>query len=146
MYQELMAVIDKQSADIVQSMDSVYRHLHSHPKWDALMAIKEEGVVDRQDHQSVGLLRDEGIRNVAELKENNDDDQLQTFVDSQFGVTALILTAKRIDREFQGYMKNVLGHFGEVKAGPMKKVERCLSKTKMITLTLRTQSAPSCWM
>uniref|UniRef100_A0A7S0TEL7 Uncharacterized protein n=1 Tax=Elphidium margaritaceum TaxID=933848 RepID=A0A7S0TEL7_9EUKA len=126
MYEAMMEVVEKQSVCIVQSMDSVYAHLQSHPKWNALMAIKEESEVDRQDHESVGLLRDDGIRGVADLKQSDDD--LETFVDSQVAVTALTLAAKRIDREFQHYMEKVMGHFGDVKAGPMKKVERCLSK------------------
>eukprot|EP00485_Elphidium_margaritaceum_P009350 CAMPEP_0202700158 /NCGR_PEP_ID=MMETSP1385-20130828/13368_1 /ASSEMBLY_ACC=CAM_ASM_000861 /TAXON_ID=933848 /ORGANISM="Elphidium margaritaceum" /LENGTH=157 /DNA_ID=CAMNT_0049357285 /DNA_START=87 /DNA_END=556 /DNA_ORIENTATION=+ len=38
MYEELMAIVQRQSADIVNNMDSVYVHLEKHTKWSELMA------------------------------------------------------------------------------------------------------------
>eukprot|EP00485_Elphidium_margaritaceum_P003782 CAMPEP_0202706196 /NCGR_PEP_ID=MMETSP1385-20130828/18651_1 /ASSEMBLY_ACC=CAM_ASM_000861 /TAXON_ID=933848 /ORGANISM="Elphidium margaritaceum" /LENGTH=717 /DNA_ID=CAMNT_0049364609 /DNA_START=109 /DNA_END=2262 /DNA_ORIENTATION=- len=124
MYEELMTVVKKQSLDIVQTMDSVFNHLQTHPKWQQLMAIEHRTVVDRQDHKQVGLLKDDGIQRIADEK----DDELRLFVDSDLAITDLATTAQAIDHEFQTYIESVMGHYGTFRTGPLKKVERCLSK------------------
>eukprot|EP00485_Elphidium_margaritaceum_P019937 CAMPEP_0202729016 /NCGR_PEP_ID=MMETSP1385-20130828/185916_1 /ASSEMBLY_ACC=CAM_ASM_000861 /TAXON_ID=933848 /ORGANISM="Elphidium margaritaceum" /LENGTH=582 /DNA_ID=CAMNT_0049395269 /DNA_START=53 /DNA_END=1797 /DNA_ORIENTATION=- len=127
MYQHLMDIVNKQSADIIKNMDCVYRHLQTHEKWSELMAIQNESVVDRQDDAAVGLLHEDGIQSVAESK-NEKDEEIASFVDSHVAVQALTVTANTVNKEFQTYIESVMSQYGEYKAGPMKKVERCLSK------------------
>lgn len=57
-----------------------------------------------------------------------DIEDLQNFIDNNLAVNILMTTAKRIDSEFQGEMATILQRHGDFKAGPMKKVERALSK------------------
>merc|ERR1711972_1166420 len=96
------------------------------------MAIKNETFVCRQDDDAVALLRDDGILSVLEMKQQGDDEEsvrkLREFVESNVAVTKLTATAKKIDSEFQGVMKQLMTRYGEYKKGPIKKVERCVSK------------------
>merc|ERR1719333_368707 len=112
----------------------MFDHLQSHNKWDHIVSIENETVIARQDHPDVGLLQESGIRVVAEMKDSEDDDgnheieDLKTFIDNNLALNNLMNTAQDIDSEFQREMRAVLGRHGEFKAGPMKKVERALSK------------------
>ena len=130
MYQELMDVCNNMSEEIIHTMDSIYSHLGSHPKWTELMNISNAAVISRQDHKNVGLLRDSGIRDILEVKEDETKtcDDIQTFIDSNLAINTLTTTATNIHKEFQSYIQATMSHFGDFKAGPMKKVERCLSK------------------
>merc|ERR1719244_919167 len=117
-------------------MDAIYDHLKAHKDWDRVTAIQSETMIYRQDHDDVGLLKDDGITGVIEAKQqeddNNDDEEdtqkLRDFVESNLAVSKLTATATRIDPEFQSVMKSVMTRFGEYKAGPIKKVDRCVSK------------------
>mmetsp|Transcript_42253 Transcript_42253/g.69642 ORF Transcript_42253/g.69642 Transcript_42253/m.69642 type:complete len:711 (-) Transcript_42253:126-2258(-) len=128
MYQELMDIAQSMSHSIIETMDSVYGHLRKHDKWDQLMAIKEETIVSRQDDKKVGMLQDKGIMDVADIKDDDEKMALQTFIDAHAAINSLTVSAKIIDREFQNYVKTMMGRYGTFKAAPMKKVERCLSK------------------
>merc|ERR1719419_1245361 len=113
-------------------MDSIYEHLQSHKDWGKIMAIKNETFISRQDHDAVGLLRDHGITGILEAKEQGDDaegrQKLTEFIEGNLAVSKLTATAKRINPEFQGVLKAVMTRFGEYKPGPIKKVDRCVSK------------------
>merc|ERR1712113_408742 len=50
------------------------------------------------------------------------------FIDNNLAVNILMATAKKIDSEFQQEMNTILSRHGEFKKGPMKRVERALSK------------------
>ncbi len=87
------------------------------------MDIKNETRISRQDHESVGLLKEKGITDILELKEEKTED-VQTFIDSNLAVNILTTTAKQINTEFQTHMGSVMSHYGQVKGGPIKKVNR----------------------
>eukprot|EP01083_Nonionella_stella_P011622 32994_1 len=129
MYEELMDTTDSMSKDIISTMDSIYNHLQSHPKWYTVMGIANKTIVSRQDHSKVGLLHEKGIRDIVEVKEKDAiSDEIETFIDSNLATNVLTTTANNINDEFQTHIDKVMSHFGDFKAGPMKKVERCLSK------------------
>eukprot|EP01084_Bolivina_argentea_P069821 126983_1 len=115
------------SQDIISSMNSIYSLFESHPKWQELMNIKNDTEISRQDDKKVGLLKEKGITDVLDLKEETAE-EIQTFIDSNLSVNILTTTAKQINKEFQHHMNSVMSHFGTVKDGPLKKVERCQSK------------------
>ncbi len=133
MYEELINIAHSMSAGIIDTMDSIYSHLKSHPKFEQLLAVENETVVSRQDHSKVGLLKGKGITNIAmETKENNEKkantDELKTFIDTNVAVNILTSTAKKINSEFQNHIQTVMSHYGDVKPGPVKQVDRCSSK------------------
>merc|ERR1719242_909454 len=113
-------------------MDNVYEHLRLHSKWNEIMNIQNQTLISRQDDEAVGLLQESGIRVVAEVKESDDDghdiEDLKHFIDSNLAVNILMNDAKGINNEFQREMGTILNRRGEFKPGPMKKVERALSK------------------
>eukprot|EP01084_Bolivina_argentea_P069816 126972_1 len=115
------------SQDIISSMNSIYSLFESHPKWQELMNIKNDTEISRQDDKKVGLLKEKGITDVLDLKEETAE-EIQTFIDSNLSVNILTTTAKQINGEFQNHMNRVMSHWGTVKSGPLKKVERCQSK------------------
>eukprot|EP01084_Bolivina_argentea_P015923 29836_1 len=135
MYQDLLEVTNNMSKDIMDTMNSIYEHLESHKRWSKIMAIENQTIISRQDDKRVNLLQERGIRDVAECKTNISDEKsqdinqtMQNFVDSNLAVNILTSTAKTINNEFQNHIKLVMSHYGDFKAGPMKKVERSLSK------------------
>ena len=92
------------------------------------MRVKNETIIARQDHAKVGLLKQKGITDVFELKEQKSTAEIQTFIDSNLAVNILTTTAKQINAEFQNHIQSVMGHYGAVKGGPLKQVNRCQSK------------------
>ena len=86
LYKELMETATGLSKHIMIEMDSIYDHLKTHKDWKKLMSIKNQSFVSRQDHDDVGLLKDDGITAVLELKEQEDDasnhQKLKGFVES----------------------------------------------------------------
>ena len=64
MFEELMDVCNNMSKGIIDTMDSIYSHLQSHPKWTELMDIKNQSLISRQDHKTVGLLQGKGTLGV----------------------------------------------------------------------------------
>jgi len=135
-FERLMEIANELSQGITDEMDAIYDHLKAHKDWDRVTAIQSETMIYRQDHDDVGLLKDDGITGVIEAKQQEDDNndeeeetqKLRDFVESNLAVSKLTATAKRIDPEFQSVMKSVMTRFGEYKAGPIKKVDRCVSK------------------
>merc|ERR1719204_1465076 len=97
-----------------------------------MMAIQNETVLSRQDDDAVALLKDVGITGILEAKQQEDNaeghQKLREFIESNLAVSKLTATAKRIDTEFQSVMRTVMTRFGEYKPGPIKKVDRCVSK------------------
>jgi len=136
LYEAMMSVTDGMQQKIVQNMDSVFEHLQRHSKWDEITSIENETLIDRQDHDKVGLLQEAGIRDILEIKDDDDGDDgdgddvedLKNFIDNNLAINVLMSTAKSIDHEFQREMGTILSRHGEFKSGPMKKVERALSK------------------
>eukprot|EP01084_Bolivina_argentea_P105697 189285_1 len=129
MYEELMSIAADMSFSIKDSMDGIYKHLQTHPKWNDILKIQNETIINRQDHKTVGLLQQDGIRDIVESKdETNASDDIKGFIDSNLAINILTTTAKTINNEFQNHMKRIMSHYGDVKSGPIKKVERCLSK------------------
>ena len=132
LYQKMIETAKGLSLDITAEMDSIYEHLEAHKDWEKVMAIKNETFVSRQDDDAVALLRDDGILSVLEMKQQGDDEEsvrkLREFVESNVAVTKLTATAKKINSEFQGVMKQLMTRYGEYQKGPIKKVERCVSK------------------
>merc|ERR1719447_1717598 len=113
-------------------MNSIFEHLKAHKDLERVTAIKNKTVTSRQDHDEVGLLRDHGITAILEAKQQEDDadghQKLTEFVESNLAVSKLTATAKRINPEFQGVLKAVMTRYGDYKPGPLKKVDRCVSK------------------
>ena len=127
MFETMLKITRSMSEKIDLSMDSILQHLRTHPEWAQLAAIENQDVVLRQDDERVGLLLDQGIRDVAEQKEQHEHD-LAAFIDGNVAVNVLSNTAKRVHPEFQGRLKPVLSRFGAFRAGPVKTVQRCQSK------------------
>ena len=132
LYEQLMAITNGMQQKIVRNMDSIYKHLGAHSEWQRVSEIENTTIIARQDHEAVGLLQEPGIRDIAEAKDDGADgvdiEDLQNFVDNNLAVNILMTTAKRIDDEFQREMGTILERHGDFKPGPMKKVERALSK------------------
>ena len=91
MFQKMVEIASGLSEDITAEMDSIYVHLQSHKDWNKLMLIKNQTIVSRQDDDAVGLLKDEGIVGVLEMKEQDEDglnqQKLKDFVESNLAVT-----------------------------------------------------------
>ncbi len=129
MYEELLNIAKDMSQDIIDSMDSIYKHLQTHEKWNEIINIKDVSNVSRQDHPNVGLFKNKGFKDLFESKMDDEKSQdMKDFVDSNLAVNILTSTAKNINQEFQNHIQAVMSHFGEFQAGPIKKVERCVSK------------------
>eukprot|EP01084_Bolivina_argentea_P161475 281078_1 len=131
MYQELLHIAKDMSHDIIDSMDSIYNHLQTHDEWKQIEEIKNEDIITRQDDENVGLLQDKGFKDIFESK--NDDEkseEMKTFIDSNMAINTLTSSATIINNEFQNHVNTVMSHYGEFKSGPMKKVERCVSKVE----------------
>eukprot|EP01084_Bolivina_argentea_P189853 326394_1 len=128
MYEELIDIANNMSSGIINSMDSIYDHLKYHPKWKQLMEIKTQTFVSRQDDKKVGLLQEKGVGDILESKEEDNSSDLQSFIDSNLAINILTTTAKNINNEFQNHIKTVMSRHGDFKPGPLKKVERCVSK------------------
>lgn len=135
LFQKMIETVSGLSESITAEMNSIYKHLKVHEEWHKVMAIQNETFVARQDHDDVGLLRDDGILGVLEMKQQEDGGgdgedahKLKEFVESNLAVTQLAATAKKINSEFQGVMKQIMSRYGEYKPGPIKKVDRCVSK------------------
>ena len=126
MFEELLRVTKGMSGKIDASMQSIFAHLQTHAEWHKVLAIHNETLVPRQDHDAVGLLRDSGIRDVAEAKQA--DEALPSFIDSNLAINVLTTTAKSLNAEFQSRTALVMSRYGEFRAGPLKSVERCQSK------------------
>ncbi len=122
MFEELMDIAKNMSQDIVGSMDSIYNHLQSHPKWPEMMSIENRASILRQDHPTVGLLQQKGLKEVFDLKEDDAED-MKRFIDSSLAINSLTSKATKINGEFQNHIKSVMSHYGEFKPGPMKKVK-----------------------
>eukprot|EP00485_Elphidium_margaritaceum_P018703 CAMPEP_0202728576 /NCGR_PEP_ID=MMETSP1385-20130828/185696_1 /ASSEMBLY_ACC=CAM_ASM_000861 /TAXON_ID=933848 /ORGANISM="Elphidium margaritaceum" /LENGTH=829 /DNA_ID=CAMNT_0049394827 /DNA_START=40 /DNA_END=2525 /DNA_ORIENTATION=+ len=131
LYEELLAIGNDMSSDIVANMDSIFEHLQSHKQWQKVLAIKNETLVARQDDKKVGLLNDAGLSNVFEAKSDDQkSEDMKTFVDSNMAINILTSTAAKINEEFQKHVKLVMSSHGSYKTAPMKKVERSLSKVE----------------
>ena len=127
LYEAMMKITRSMSEKIDNAMHSIFDHLQTHTEWNKLAAIENVTNVERQDDDRVGLLQDQGIREVGDAKDD-EQEELSTFIDSNLAVNVLTTTAKKINAEFQGRVKAVMSRFGEFRAGPIKSVERCQSK------------------
>jgi len=127
MYERMLKITKSLSEKIDVSLDSIYTHLQSHAQWESLLAIENQDIVLRQDDERVGLLQGQGIRDVAESKQDEGED-LAAFVDSNLAVNVLTTTAAQLNAEFQGRLRMVMSRFGDFRAGPVKTVERSQSK------------------
>ena len=133
MFERMMKIAKSMAEKIDNSMNSIFEHLQSHQEWDSVLAIKNQAIVERQDDARVGLLKGNGIRDIVDAKQDNQDDDegdLAAFVDSNVAVTMLTNTAKKLNPEFQSKLQLVMSRYGEFKAGPVKSVERCQSKVE----------------
>ena len=129
MSDELLEIARDKSSHIIGSMDSIYEHLRVHKNWKELMDIQNQTYVSRQDDEIVGLLQENGIRDVLEVKEEkNSANDMKTFIDSNVAVNILTTTAKNMNKEFQNHVQTVMARFGDVASGPIKNVDRCQSK------------------
>ena len=128
MFEEMMKIAASMADKIDLSMRSIFTHLQTHAEWSTLIDIQNETFVTRQDDEKVSLLHDQGIRDIVELKQQDELEALSAFIDSNLAVNMLTTTAKSINAEFQGRLKTVMSRFGDFWAGPVKAVERCQSK------------------
>ena len=132
LYEEMFRIATKLTAKVNESMDGIYKHMMKHDDWKKVMKIKEQTWVSRQDHASVGLLRNEAITNLQEMKVTEDNEEgvqkLKQFVEANSAVTNLSFVARKINRPFQKAVKEVIGEFGIFREGPLKKIDRCISK------------------
>eukprot|EP01084_Bolivina_argentea_P121965 216152_1 len=125
MYQELMKIANTYSENIIKSMDEIYVLLQRGDNWKKLMKIKNETIISRQDDKRVGLLKQFGL-----MSEHKCDEDIQIFMDGNVAVNLLVAAANKLNSEFQNHIKHVMGHYGRYQPGPLKKVERCQSKTE----------------
>ncbi len=89
LFEHLLAITKSMSEKVDNSMDSILAHLKTHKEWPQVMAIENETVVARQDDDRVGLLKDQGIRDVADVKQDedgDDEDDMSAFIDSNLNV------------------------------------------------------------
>eukprot|EP01084_Bolivina_argentea_P298061 513575_1 len=131
MFTHLMDIARVQSLSILQQMNKIYASLQYMDGWKDLLAIENTSLVDRQDHDKVGLLKDKSILDFKKyLSEQKDEKQeeLENFMDSKLAINILLATAGQINYEFQQYAKRVLSEYGKFASGPIKKLERCQSK------------------
>eukprot|EP01084_Bolivina_argentea_P012631 23634_1 len=108
-------------------MDSIYDSLKYQNGWKELMNASNETFISRQDDKKVGLLKEEGLMDILETKTEKDD-EMESFLDSNWCINSLVSTAKNLNPEFQTHIKTVMCHYGEFKPGPLKNIERCQSK------------------
>eukprot|EP01084_Bolivina_argentea_P058179 106244_1 len=134
MYHELINIAKEMSKDIINIMDDIYEHLQTHKQWEKIMEIqnaKDFTAVLRQDDAKVGLLKDMGFRDLFESKTVDDDEKsehMKSFIDSNLAINILTSAATNINHEFQNHIKTVMSLYGSVKPGPVKQVQRCVSK------------------
>ena len=132
LYEEMFRIATKLTANVNESMDGIYKHMMKHDDWKKVMAIKEQTWVSRQDADSVGLLREKCIVDLQERKVTEDEEEgvqkLKQFVEANSAVTNLSFVARNINRPFQEAVKKVIGQFGAFREGPLKKIDRCISK------------------
>eukprot|EP01084_Bolivina_argentea_P212184 360725_1 len=100
MYDQLLDIAELHSKTIMTSMDSIYDSLKYQNGWKQLMNIGNETFIARQDDTKVGLLKDEALMDILETK-TEEDDEIQSFLDSNWCINSLVSTAKRINNEFQ---------------------------------------------
>merc|ERR1712242_446804 len=73
MFEWMMKITRSMSEKVDNSMDSILEHLQQHKEWPKVLAFKNESVVTRQDDDRVGLLKDQGIRDVVDLKQDDNE-------------------------------------------------------------------------
>ena len=142
LFEHLLTITKSMSQKVDNSMHAIFAHLEQHKQWHKVLAIENLTVVARQDDDRVGLLKQQGIRNVLnvvadEKQQGADEDEqdeqapeqdVTTFIDSHLAVNMLTTTAKKINAEFQSRMGGVMSRYGDYKEGPIKTGERCQSK------------------
>ena len=138
LFDHLLDIANKYSMDIINEMDAIYKHLKSNEKWKDLIDIKNRNDIERQDDNNVGLLTDKSILNFRkELLSNNDEKDekenesakdLETFIDMHVASNILISMGNKINHEFQDYIKNLMGEYGDYQSGPTKTLDRVQSK------------------
>ena len=115
LYEQLLDITESMGRKIQHSMQSIFQHLRAHQEWGKVLAIENETVVARQDDARVGLLNEQGIRDIADAKQ--DDKELASFIDSNLAVNLLTTTAKQVNGEFQQHLKAVMSRYGAFRAG-----------------------------
>jgi len=132
LYQKMFEIAEGLTKKVNVSMEDIYDHMKQHHDWKKVMAIKPQTWVSRQDAEAVGLLRNEAITKLQEMKVDDDDKEgvhkLKDYVENNLAISTLSAVAKRINRPFQEAVNEVIGQFGEFRAGPIKKIDRCVSK------------------
>eukprot|EP01083_Nonionella_stella_P099327 279287_1 len=133
MFSYLLKIADKYSKEMIDSMNMIYNSLQNQPGWKELMMIKSTTLIERQDHEKVGLLKEKSFVDFnecsnAEQKESHVE--LENLVDSKIAINILLCTAKEIDKEFQNHIDLLLSEYGEFARGPLKKLDRCQSKVE----------------
>ena len=135
LFEDLLHIAKSMSEKIDASMASIFEHLRAHKHWADVAAIKNQTLVERQDDECVGLLREQGLKDVLDAKHEDAEQEeaevgLAAFIDSNLAVNMLTTTAQRIDAEFQRRVQMVMNRFGDFRAGPVKTAERCQSKVE----------------
>lgn len=134
LWESMLKIAQDLSEPIKGEMDNIWGDLRNNKvSWNKVKTIGNQTFVSRQDDQKVGLLRDHKILQVLEMEEKGAEDdgveKNKQFVDGSLAVSALCAVAKEIDAEFQQEMKRVMDQYGDqIKAGPIKTVDRCQSK------------------
>eukprot|EP01083_Nonionella_stella_P232663 820487_1 len=133
MYQDLLDIVIYMSHTINDTMDSIYELIRKHAQWHRMMNIPNISYVSRQDDPKVGLLQDQGFKDLFKNKTGDEKsgeelENMKSYIDSNLAIDILISTATSINQEFQNHIKTVMSHFGTFRSGPLKKVERCVSK------------------
>ena len=116
LFEGMLTIVKGMTQKIDDSMHSIFAHLQTHREWSKLAAIQNQSLVERQDHDSVGLLKENGITDVAESKHADKEDAaaaLTAFVDANVAVTRLTATANRLNGEFQQHVRAVLSRYGD---------------------------------
>ena len=108
------------SVGITLEMDRICEHVQQHRHWEKLIAIEDRAAVFRQDDVEVGLLKEPGITNLIESKQDADADGDEAFVDCNLAVSKLSAIAKALDPEFQNTMKTIMSRYGDYIPAPIK--------------------------
>ena len=94
MFERMLKITSDMTQKIDASMSSIFEHLQTHREWDKVAAIQNQNIVTRQDDARVGLLQGAGIRDVLEVKQQDDAElDLAGFTDSNLAVNMLTTTA-----------------------------------------------------
>ena len=77
LFEHMMHIAKSIAEKIDKFMNCIFQHLQTHAEWDKAKELNNHTLVERQDDDKVdkvGLLKETGIRNVADINAQDEDD------------------------------------------------------------------------